>query len=1479
MNVATKIVRIFLIVVVSIIALNVLLYLVFSIPAVQKRAAEMALNRLQPKLQAEMGLESIRIRLFNRVELSGLYLSDRQNDTLLYVHRLTTQFSARDLFRNNISVHRLQMDDFSINVSRETPNDSLNFQFVIDAFARPPDTTVVQQRAAWHITVNDLILQNGTLRFNVHSEPETPDIFNTNHLEIRGFNFRSRVDFRNAQDMRVDILSLGLRETNSGIALNNFNGSVLAMGNLLWSNAIEINVNNSYFSLSNVRYNTVTQEFAVLMESETDLQDLQRFVPLFDHLEHSVSLSLDAEGRLPQVSLNHFHLAYDSTTVDLSASLADIRDPKHSDMMLNIGNLIVSQDNLQAFIRIGNPEFESPEQLRVLGDVHVNLQAHGTMNRFHYEGDIQIEQGDLHIAGIGRFHDNFDLISFEGPVTANHIHVAGVIGDASGIDFATLFTNAKVIIPSGNNEPVTIVADGHLASVYYNQFRYEDLFFTGEVVAEGQGGETTISAHVHTESELNQFDLNANLAFGNEMQFVVNGAIDRLDLRPFLMRPGWQTPSIATQIDIDMRGETMDSMVGIVLLLNTSLSDHHFIYNPGPIMLQAADISDGRQRMELRTMFLEASLEGNYYFSTIGSELMHALRPHLPSVITAEQAQLHADPQNNFSFNIALRNTEDLAHALSLPFYNVELANLSGTINFADTDPFAIDAHLPRIMVSGNDIRETKLSFLSSSTDGISLDLNTYLSQRRGFSHIQLNTTTSNDSIDNRIAFTINSPTTTSNGELLVTMGFLRTLQNELITTTHIHPATISFNDTGIDVNEAFVVQSPQRVEVSNFGLHENEMLLFGLAGVASTSAEDTLHLFFQNTELFNVLSAFNIRTISGAINGGVHINQALHHPMIRTQDLRIDNIAMHNDTIGTLIVNGNWNSENIGLDLDAYLIEEGNRNLTIRGFIPTASTSPYRMGVFAHIEQFDLSTVLPFAEGIFSELSGTLSSNVNITGTFAEPIIQGWIGIDEGVIRIAYTGVTYYISDIIAIRRDNIGFDNLVIRDQNGNTATLNVMLTHANFGRMMYSANIVLDDFLLLNNERRTDLLAHGNLSLSGNLNITGSSAGIFGEGVLQPSSRSNVNITIPTFATADQFSNVVFVNQQPPEMPEFLWRDGYDQLDTRAIAVPIVMQVQLLLNPLLEAGVILDPVSGNALHNIRGNGVLDFRYDSRANVPVNIFGDYVIQEGFFHFSLRNLRNINFDIREGSSLTMVGNPLNTRFNITAYHQTRADLNTLHSTVFRDMPSTRVRANALLEITGDVQNMELNPSIELPDASNEIQQRVNSLLDSDEIKLQQFVYLAAFGSFIPVEGLLNLTGANVFTQVGVTMLSQTLDGIFSDALGTNWRIGTSLQTEPGTIDNVRVGVDLSGRLFNDRLHITTNLSYGEESIHETHQAFIGEFEMEYEINSWLRLRVYNRANDRIHRRSPVTQGAGVVVTRQARTFENLFRFRRRVEE
>ena len=1483
-----KIVRIFAIIVVSIILLNLILFIGFSLPAVQKMAANVALDKVGPLIGTKVDLEKIRIRLFNTVELEGIYAEDQQQDTLLYVGKIAVRIHALDLLRNKVTVQKAGIENLTANVHRASPEDPFNFQFIIDAFAKEDTIQVEEEKKPWRITANEVILKNLNLRYNILSVPETPGAFNVSHIDVEDFNFRGKVDFLSMEDMRAEVNHLNLLEKNAGLVLNNLKARMKGDGSLLSSDGVTVALNGSRIEVKDAAYDLESKEFSLTAESnQIDPRDIHIFVPRFSHLDKLITFDVDAEGTLPRAELNSLTFRYGSDTeLVASGSITDYSDFNNSELHLNLQRLSVSQEDLEALIRVGPPDFEAPEQLLAMGDLNLRLKADGQLKEFLYDGAIDTEQGDVTLKGTGRIGNEFKSFRFEGPVTANQINLPQIMGEDAGIGITTIDTDIKFsMLQEGTME---VAADGRIESTSFRDYHYSNIFFNG--VYSG----TSVVADIRTDTEKNKLDLSGDFTFGDAMKFDIKGDVARLDLSPFIQIEEWRDPYLSVNIEGDFSGSTIDDLTGMMVLDNISLADSSFYYNPGSIYLQAlADEGEGK-KIEFISSFFEGNITGDYYFSTIGSELMEAIRPHLSSLIATDDAQEQEQEQepkeatgkNIFQFDIQLLNTEDISYALSLPFYNVEPATISGTVDMTADESMRIEAHIPRVMVGNNDIRETKINLYNRISD-LGLNLNTYLAQDNGYINLKLNSDLVSDSVNNRLSFDMKQNNANANGELLIAMGFRRDDENQLAANIRIPPAIIMFNENQIDLSDATIAYSTDRIAISNFGISENNMLLLGIDGVASKSEADNIRIYFNNTELGNILNAINVTNFAGSINGEIFVRQALDDPMIRTEELRIENITVQGDTIGTFRVDADWDNLLSGLNLNAWLEDQGIRNLDIKGFVPTGDESPYPMDVNLTIADLKLMTIQPFTTGIFSELSGQLNSNIHVSGKLSEPITEGWLGIDDGKMKVAFTNVTYFVSDTIEISRDNVGLKDLVIRDQNNHTATLNVNVSHTNFDGMVYRAGIRLNDFMLLNNADRTDQMAYGNLKLSGELNVTGSPSGIFGNGNLTSASKSDVTVVLPQTASATEYSGIIYVDSKVKEADSLAFlrknENSTGQLNTNVSqSMPIVMNLTVNLTPQLEAGVVLDPTTGNALE-VSGEGEMNINFNSRSTPSAMVYGDYVLNSGKFHYNLQNLRSIEFNIREGSKLTMEGNPMNTQFDITAYRAVRADLATLSSTFTTELPNTRVPVDAILKIKGNLQGMDLEFDVELPENSNDVQQRVRSFMTNEEARILQVVYLVTTGSFMPTEGSPDMNmGSSMVTNIAANTLSKGLDALFASALRDNWSISTSLESVDGTLDNVRMGVDVSTRLMDNRLRINTNLSYGDNSmLMEGEQQFLGEFELEYDINSWLMLRAFNRANQRFYRRSLTTQGVGVMVTREAKEFKKLFdlRFTRPKEE
>lgn len=189
-----------------------------------------------------------------------------------------------------------------------------------------------------------------------------------------------------------------------------------------------------------------------------------------------------------------------------------------------------------------------------------------------------------------------------------------------------------------------------------------------------------------------------------------------------------------------------------------------------------------------------------------------------------------------------------------LCLFTTEQATINGSVNMKDNNSLQINGYIPRMMFGKNDIRETKLILTTSNMGQMLMLTHTWCRVNSGFINAILKTEAANDSVINNLAFDIEKSNSSADGKLLVSMGFSRDRDNELASNIRIHPTTIDFNGNNIDINDASILYNKDRISISNFGITEENMLLLGIDGVASKSEADNLRIYFNNTELANIL-------------------------------------------------------------------------------------------------------------------------------------------------------------------------------------------------------------------------------------------------------------------------------------------------------------------------------------------------------------------------------------------------------------------------------------------------------------------------------------------------------------------------------------------------------------------------------------------------------------------------------------------------
>ena len=99
--------------------------------------------------------------------------------------------------------------------------------------------------------------------------------------------------------------------------------------------------------------------------------------------------------------------------------------------------------------------------------------------------------------------------------------------------------------------------------------------------------------------------------------------------------------------------------------------------------------------------------------------------------------------------------------------------------------------------------------------------------------------------------------------------------------------------------------------------------------------------------------------------------------------------------------------------------------------------------------------------------------------------------------------------------------------------------------------------------------------------------------------------------------------------------------------------------------------------------------------------------------------------------------------------------------------------------------------------------------------------------------------------------------------MSENWTITPNFRSDRGDFSDMEVDLALSSQLLNNRLLLNGNFGYRDNTYNTRNSNFIGDFDIEYLLNSRgnIRLKAYNHFNDQNYyvRNALTTQGVGIV--------------------
>ena len=438
--------------------------------------------------------------------------------------------------------------------------------------------------------------------------------------------------------------------------------------------------------------------------------------------------------------------------------------------------------------------------------------------------------------------------------------------------------------------------------------------------------------------------------------------------------------------------------------------------------------------------------------------------------------------------------------------------------------------------------------------------------------------------------------------------------------------------------------------------------------------------------------------------------------------------------------------------------------------------------------------------------------------------------------------------------------------------------MLRHNHLKKMTYHFDIHGDNLLMYNTNDPGDMSFFGQVYGTGDVTLKGGNNAMDID--VNLTTGRNTNFTYVTGLTTEATSNqfITFVDKTPKRLQDSIRTEFYHFSDARLKEEDEGPDMDLRINMFIDATpdatmkVIMDPVAGD---NITARGSGNFKVSFYNKGDFNMHGNYVIDQGMYKISMKEIIHKDFALKSGSTVTFTGDPYLANLDVQAVYTVNSvslsDLSTDAS-----LTQSTVKVNCLMNLTGSLSNPTIKFDLELPTVNEEDRELVRSATSTEEQMNTQIIYLLGIGKFYAYDYNENSNRSSSATSsLAFSTLSGQLNNMLSQAMeNENWNIGANFSTGQEGWSDVEAEAILSGRLLNNRLLINGNFGYRENVMANTN--FVGDFEAIWLLtkNGEFRLRGYNQTNDRYFTKSTLTtQGIGFIYKKDFNKWNELFQW------
>ncbi len=1409
------------------------------------------------ELHTKVSLEKVDIVFFDQLYLDKILILDLQKDTLLSLNTIGVKFQNLTSFGNKIKIKDVELVNGTMKVSKSAKAKKFNFQFLVDYFKsdKPSSPSDPLDLAIQKVSVKNLAIHYHDL-----NKKRTPKTFNENHLDLTNLNFVLQDIKNNKEGLFLSINNLSCKES-CGLHLKKLAGKLEVKANSIALSRVYIALNDSKLAASIIgidwKNDADLDDFTdkVLWKIKLDpssilLTDIAYFVPEMIGMKNRVGLQGDASNTLSHLFLKGIKLNYaKNTRIYADLELPNFNDLSDYDFHEKIITATLDMNEINKFILpdpMGNLNLGT--ELTQLGIVRLaNVKMAAKHGDFTFEsttikttiGDAAILQAirlvngnNLEIIPLDKDKPSISLRKFDLGEMLLLEEIGIVDGDVGFSNFSLKEKGVEVL--------------GIAAA--FNQLDVLDYSYMNVDVSAAKVSEDIFEGKIKIDDKNLGVDYSGKIGFGKKAFYDLSLKVNKANLDLL----GFSTVSqseIMGDFTINISGDKLNNLSGEI-----SCNDLFYEEKEQQLTIPTCKLSIERSVntdiLKLTSSLANVEIIGKINPETVADDFVFNLAKAVPSLGLNLQNK-HLGMANIFSYSITTKKLDGL-----LSMFVPGLAIAEGTTIMGD---FNSDKESLNLNVSSANVTYDNLLF-----DGIKITQT--LSTNGLLANYKVAKFIFDDSIKiNQVNFTSEGNKGILNSSLIwdpnsnnysnIAWQTKVDASNDL--TFNLTPSFFSINDVQWEIlNESTIKLSKSDLDFENLQIQRINQTIT-IDGMFSDRNSEKLLIDFKQIDLAEISQLLNLDIqLAGLFNGTGTIANS-DHGYQYSAIAGLTQLEINKELVGDINFNANFDSKSESLELKGNL---NYRSLPTLEFVGAYFMKRERdnLEMSLKFNNTDLSFVNGFMDpAVIKGIAGKLSGNLAVRGSVSSPELSGELNLLNTTAKVELLGVRYTLNGKVIILKDEIHLDNIPVKDEEGNVASLVGQIYHTNFDKWNYDLNFDFEGdaqaknnkfntdnaksnrFLLLNTKYKEGDYYYGKAYGKGSADIAGYGNKMDVDVLVETTAGSQINFPMYGVSDIDEEDQLVhFVSKNDP-LAELI----KDKIDFTGVN----LNMKFKLSPDTKLKIIFNEQLGDEISAF-GNGDIILKLDAFNNI--NMEGTYTIQKGSkYNFAMGPLKQ-TFDIQQGSKITWTGDIENANIDlITAFKIKKVNILDL-SPELVDKSLANQDVNCLLKLSENLATPKIKFEIQAPNASEtgkSLISRVNA--ENDELN-RQFFSLLLVKKFQPIKGAVTAS-----SSAALDLVESQINGLLGQ-LSKEYKVNVDIGAS-----NAMASVQKN--FLNDRLIITG--SFGVENNTASGQVtsgFVGDVSIDYLVNQkgTLRVNAFNKSNSNTVDESsgPFTQGAGL---------------------